>query len=497
MNGVKHLISIKRLGADVLFEQIIPACLGMIEPASIAIPTVNSNHPKTVLYFDEDSTRTRMSFAEAARLLNWDAAQETLTCNSRNKHESWFDTLMMWHEFNTKVICARTHQEGVQLWLAEKTEQHKLNIGIINAGDGRNQHPTQTILDLVTIQKKLGRLDDFKIGFVGDLQKSRTTHSLLDALHMRNKISVVCVSPDNVKLPRHYAGMFSDFTEESRLESLSDCDVIYVVRWQAERLEPNSQEFRAFLQVKQHYQINKKALNMLKPNVMIMHALPIDQTVEEIAHDIMNDSRVVAYEQAWFGVPCRMAILQMILNNLQEYVSFNPAKNTIIQEEKNLSLTEALKKTRNKQHEHFIPLECGTVIDHLEPGAGIIIRMMLKRTASVDNDIIIVENKNPLKDMLALKGIFLTEKTMIDIAGLSPRATFNVMREGRFKKIRIIQPKQVISGIGTCLNTHCVTQSGEPGITSRFINTSQNSHPFECDYCGQHFTLAEILPIAV
>jgi len=496
MNAIKHLISIKRLTTETLFNEIIPACINMV-PQTISAKATTPNHSlKAVLYFDEDSTRTRMSFAEAIRLLGWDMAQETLACNSRNKKESWLDTLMMWYNYNAKIICARTHQEGVHLWLAEMVEKYNLNMSIINAGDGRNQHPTQTILDLVTIQNKLGRLDDFKIGFVGDLLKSRTTHSLLDALRMRNNISIVCVAPDNVCLPAYHAEGFSNFTQGSDMELLHDCDIINSVRWQAERLEPNSHEFLAFLRIKQKYQINKNLLERLKKGVIIMHALPIDQEVEEICHDIMDDPRVIPYQQAWFGVPSRMAILQIVSQNLTQHISFNHTRNAVIRELKKSSLSEALSATSRKQHDHFVPLEHGMVIDHLEPGSGIIIRMMLKRMEGIKDGIMIVENTKPHKDMLVIKENFLTNDSMIRIAGLSPNATFNIMRNEFFRKIKIDQPQQIISGTGKCLNKNCVTRSGEPSISPRFINRGKNSHPFECDYCGQHFTLSEILPLS-
>lgn len=496
MNALKHLISIKRLNPELLFDDIIPACIDMIPVAKKAKPLRCDNGLKTVLFFDEHSTRTRMSFAEAVRLLGWHAEQETLACNSRNKKESWMDTLMMWHNYNTRLVCTRTHQEGVPLWLAEMVEKYDLNMGIINAGDGRNQHPTQTILDLVTIQQKLGRLHNFKIGFVGDLLKSRTAHSLLDALRMCSNISVVCVAPENVQLPQHHAEGFANFIQGADMELLRDCDVINVLRWQVERIEANSPEFLAFLRIKQKYQINKKLLEFLKPTIIILHALPIDQEVEEIAHDIMDDSRVIPYQQSWFGPPSRMAVLQMIANNLLTKISFNHNKVTI-DEIKNIPLDEALIATRNKQHDHFIPLKNGTVIDHLEPETGIIIRMMLKTMADLHNGVITVENKSPKKDIIVIKEQFLPKEIMTRIAGLSPGVTFNIMQDGRFRKIKIKQEQQVISGIGTCLNPNCVTRSGEPGIQPRFINEGKNSHPFGCDYCGQHFTLAEILPLHV
>lgn len=493
MMGVRHLIGINRLTHEQLFGQIIPACIEMIPRAKKARPGRRQPHKKAVFYFDEDSTRTRGSFVEAAELLGWRYIVETLACSSRNKKESWADTLHTWVNYNANVVCARTNQEGVPLWLAEVASRDGLPVAIINAGDGRNQHPTQTILDLVTIQQRLGRLDNFKIGFVGDLLKSRTAHSLLDALSMRKGISVVCVSPENVKLPRHYAGLFDNFQEGTDMELLADCHAINVVRWQAERIPKDSAEFREFLRVKDVYQINRPRLDRLKPGVIVIHALPIDEGVEEITDDIKDDPRVVIREQAWHGLPSRMTELEMSFANRQTFEPLSPVSDAQVREILNLSLQEGLERQRGKSHDHFVPLADGTVVDKLPADSGYIIKMMLRRTEGFSHGINVVESEEHNKDILVIKGRRLSEEAMIRVASLAPDATFNVMGN-RFQKFRVEQTIRVITGVGICLNMACITRSGEPGIQSRFINTGSKEQPFACDYCNQHFTLSEILP---
>ncbi len=499
--SVKHLTKIGALTFEQLYGYIIPGCLEMIAEAKS--PSF-SPHPKrkALIFSGENSTRTAGSYQEAARCLGWAYQLDTMNCSSLNKWESWLDTALTWANYNACVIAMRTKVEGVHQWLAEEFDRSGQEVSIQNMGDGTNEHPTQTILDLVTIQKELGRLDDFKIGFIGDMLKSRVVKSLLRALSMRQNISVVCVSPDNVRIPRHFTRLFSNFEEGDDMELLKDCDVICATRWQAER-EENPATFLEFLRICKKFQINKKFLKTLKDTAIIMHPLPIDSRVEEISFEVRGDPRVVVLQQEWYGFAARMFLLQMGWDNRQMMTAHLPKGNaTLIQINDPVPLAQALNRQKDKHPDFFVPVSDGTVIDKLEEGTARLIQSMLLVTGAIlPRDIVAVSNVTPFnpqrrdrrKDLLILHGQFLSEEAMGMVAGLCPDATFNVMQEDAFRKFTVNQDPRIITGIGRCGNQACITTSGEPGIKPRFINTGFNSRPFECAYCGKNFSLTEIL----
>ncbi|MFN4217695.1 MAG: aspartate carbamoyltransferase [Candidatus Bipolaricaulia bacterium] len=253
--------------------------------------------------FFEPSTRTQLSFATAmqrlgGRVIGFSGTEST----SVVKGESLQDTVRTVEKY-ADVIVIRHPLEGSARLVADTVV-----IPVINAGDGANQHPTQTLMDLFTIKKFHNRLDDLTIGLVGDLKYGRTVHSLATALTRFRKITLRLISPPNLRMPpsvlKELAGVVP-YTETDELD-LRDLDVVYVTRIQRERF-PDIEEYE---KVKGAYVINLKICEMLKPNAILLHPLP---RVDEIAPEVDALPHAKYFDQVQNGVPVRMALLKLVL----------------------------------------------------------------------------------------------------------------------------------------------------------------------------------------
>lgn len=253
--------------------------------------------------FFEPSTRTQLSFATAmqrlgGRVIGFSGTEGT----SIVKGESLQDTVRTVERY-ADVIVMRHPLEGSARLAADTVA-----IPVINAGDGANQHPTQTLMDLFTIKKFQQRLDELKIGLVGDLKYGRTVHSLAIALTRFRKIELRLISPPNLRMPpailKELNGIIP-YTETEELD-LRDLDVVYVTRIQKERF-PDIEEYE---KVKGAYVITLKACEMLKPSAILLHPLP---RVDEIAPEVDALPHAKYFDQVQNGVPVRMALLKLVL----------------------------------------------------------------------------------------------------------------------------------------------------------------------------------------
>ena len=257
--------------------------------------------------FLEPSTRPRMSFASAMMKLGGqvldlgDPAQ-----SSFKKGESLGDAVKIVAGY-CDVIALRHPWEG-----AARLASQIAGVPVINAGDGANQHPTQTFLDLYTIQKVCGRIDGLTVGFVGDLKYGRTVHSLVTALS-RFDCRQVFVAPPNLSVPADLlreldeAGIACTQSADLR-DVLPDLDVLYCTRIQQERF-PDIVEYE---RVKGAYRVDRALLEEsgVKDALRVMHPLP---RVDELAPDVDETPFAVYFEQARNGVPVRQALLAMVL----------------------------------------------------------------------------------------------------------------------------------------------------------------------------------------
>ncbi len=259
-----------------------------------------------VLFF-EPSTRTRLSFEAAINRLGGRVIGFTDSSSSSvTKGESLRDTILTVSNY-ADLIVMRHPKEGSARFASEIS-----SVPIINAGDGANQHPTQCLLDLYSIRKTQGTLDNLNISFVGDLKYGRTVHSLSIALTHFNT-TYHLVSPNELKLPsavkmhiKNSKLIYNQYTDFSQAISISD--IIYMTRIQKERFsDPIEYE-----KVKDTYVLKADMLQDIKPNLKVLHPLP---RVNEISEDVDNLPQAYYFEQALNGVYVRQALLASILGN--------------------------------------------------------------------------------------------------------------------------------------------------------------------------------------
>ena len=264
-------------------------------------------YKKLATLFFEPSTRTRLSF-EAAMLelggsvLGFSEAQSS----SSAKGESVADTAKTVSCY-ADIIAMRHPKEG-----APQVAMMNASIPVINAGDGGHNHPTQTLTDLLTISREKGRLNNFTIGFCGDLKFGRTVHSLIAALSRYENIKIYLISPDELKLPSYVKNEFLkkcniEYVQTTDLEEvLPELDILYMTRVQRERFF-NEEDY---LRLKDRYILTPEKLVGAKEDLSIMHPLP---RVNEISPAIDNDSRACYFRQVLNGKFIRMALILKLL----------------------------------------------------------------------------------------------------------------------------------------------------------------------------------------
>jgi aspartate carbamoyltransferase catalytic subunit len=255
--------------------------------------------------FFEPSTRTRLSFETAinrlgARVIGFSEVSNT----SLSKGETLKDTITMISNY-ADMIVMRHPLEGSVRYASEVS-----SVPVINAGDGSNQHPTQTLLDLYSIRKTQGRLDDLHITMVGDLKYGRTVHSLLMAMSLFNP-TFRFIAPKELAMPDEYKKDLNRreiVFEECRdlAENIADTDIIYMTRVQKERFsEPVEYE-----KLKNTYILRNSMLEHTKSSVKVLHPLP---RVGEISEDVDTNSKAYYFDQARNGVYARMAAICYLL----------------------------------------------------------------------------------------------------------------------------------------------------------------------------------------
>jgi aspartate carbamoyltransferase catalytic subunit len=254
--------------------------------------------------FFEPSTRTRLSFEAAMLKLGGSVigfAEAELA--SVKKGENLADTVRTVENY-ADVIALRHPLDGAAKLAAELSK-----VPIINGGSGSEEHPTQALIDLYTIQKEKGKIDGLKIALVGDLRYGRTVHSLAYALSLYN-IDLYLISPEILRMRREVLRTINkkmSVTEDSNLEKvIPQVDVLYVTRIQKERF-PDPAEYA---KVKGVYKINLETLSTAKKDLIILHPLP---RVDEIAAEVDKTPQARYFQQVWNGVVVRMALLALVI----------------------------------------------------------------------------------------------------------------------------------------------------------------------------------------
>ncbi len=262
------------------------------------------NYVMASLFF-EPSTRTRLSFESAASQLGAKIVGFTdASSSSVKKGETLKDTIMMVSNY-ADIIVMRHPKEGSSRYASEVS-----SVPVLNAGDGANQHPTQCLLDLYSIRKTQGTLDNLHVAFIGDLKYGRTVHSLVTALTNFNT-TFHLVSPIELKLPSSVKRFIKeknlDYYQYTELdEVIPKVDILYMTRIQQERFsDPLEYE-----KVKNSYVLRNSMLDDSKPNLRVLHPLP---RVNEITEDVDSNPKAYYFTQALNGVYVRQALLALTL----------------------------------------------------------------------------------------------------------------------------------------------------------------------------------------
>ncbi|MGM9671638.1 MAG: aspartate carbamoyltransferase [Oscillospiraceae bacterium] len=301
---MRNLIDIRDLSQAEITELLDLADAIVDDPAAYREAC---RYKKLATLFFEPSTRTRLSFEAAmyelgGQVLGFSEAASS----SASKGESVADTIRVVGCY-ADIIAMRHPKEGAPLVAALHSD-----VPIINAGDGGHNHPTQTLTDLMTIRRELGRLDHFTIGLCGDLKFGRTVHSLIAALSRCEGVNFVLISPDELKLPSYIKrDILLDqglpYQQTTDLEAvMPELDVLYMTRVQRERFF-NEEDY---LRLKDSYILTPEKLAGAKQELAILHPLP---RVNEISTEIDADPRACYFRQARNGKFVRMALILKLL----------------------------------------------------------------------------------------------------------------------------------------------------------------------------------------
>ena len=299
----KHLIESQQFTKELLFKLFKRA------NELRAFPSDSLKGKVLTTLFYEPSTRTRLSFESAmlkmgGQVMGTENAKEF---SSAIKGESLEDSIRVIAGYSDAIVM-RHSEEG-----SAKKASEVSSVSIINAGDGKGQHPTQALLDAYTIHREIGRLDDIKIAMVGDLSSGRTVRSLCYLLGKFSNIEITFVSPENLKMGQDIKEYLTrhdiKFTEKENLEEvLPEVDIVYMTRIQKERISPENYE-----KAKGKFVINEENLELVKENAKLMHPLPHVEEIDISLAKETTDPRIAYFRQAENGLYIRMALLEELL----------------------------------------------------------------------------------------------------------------------------------------------------------------------------------------
>ena len=301
---MKHLIDIKNLTVEEI-DELIKVANDIIQNKEKYSHKCDGK--KLATLFFEPSTRTRLSFEAAMMELGGNVIGfSSADTSSASKGETVSDTIRVIGCY-ADIIAMRHPKEGAPLVASLKS-----TVPVINAGDGGHNHPTQTLTDLLTIQREKGRLENLTIGLCGDLKFGRTVHSLITAMSRYKNIEFILISPDELKIPEYIKRDILEknnmkWTETNDIEEYMDkLDILYMTRVQKERFF-NEEDY---IRLKDYYILNKEKLEKAKKDLCIMHPLP---RVNEISTDVDDDPRAAYFRQVENGKHIRMALILKLL----------------------------------------------------------------------------------------------------------------------------------------------------------------------------------------
>ncbi len=307
---LRHFLSIDGLNKTLLETLLNTAesFIGMDEQPIKKVPLLRG---KTIVnLFFENSTRTRTTFELAAKRLSADILNFNISTSATTKGESLFDTLQNLEAMASDMFIIRHPDSGAAHFIAKSVTP---NIAIINAGDGRHAHPTQAMLDMLSIRRHKGDFSKLTVAIVGDILHSRVARSQIQALAMLGVPEIRVIGPKTL-LPKNIELLPIKIFHQMEA-GLSDADVVIMLRLQKERMQlsliPSEHEYY------QCYGLTKQKLAYAKPDAIVMHPGPINRGVE-IESSIADSPQSMILKQVNCSVPMRMAILATVMSSYSE-----------------------------------------------------------------------------------------------------------------------------------------------------------------------------------
>ena len=298
----KHILGLDHLSVPDI-EHILNTAESFKEISRRSIKKVPVLRGKTVVtLFFEPSTRTRLSFDIAAKRMSADTFSISASTSSTTKGESLADTAKNIEAMMPDIIVMRHPSSGASNYLA-----NRINTSVINAGDGTHEHPSQGLLDLMTVKEHKGKIKGLKVAIIGDISHSRVAHS--DIIGFSKMGANVFVSGPATLIPKKISRLGARVCTTIE-EAVNNADVVMPLRIQKERqsdpLIPSFREYAAF------FGINRQILQVAKPDALVMHPGPINRGVE-LAPDVADSSQSVILHQVTNGVAIRMALMYLVL----------------------------------------------------------------------------------------------------------------------------------------------------------------------------------------
>ncbi|WP_370277045.1 aspartate carbamoyltransferase catalytic subunit [Pontibacterium sp.] len=303
---LKHYLTTEGLSREILTE-ILDTADSFVDMSEQEVKKVPLLRGKTVVnLFFESSTRTLSTFELAAKRLSADVLNLNISTSSTSKGETLKDTLMTLEAMHSDMFVVRHSDSGAAHFIAEHVTP---KVAVINAGDGRHAHPTQAMLDMLTIRRHKGDFAPLTVAIVGDILHSRVARSQIHALRTLGAAEIRVIAPQTL-LPRHIEALgVRVFTNME--QGLKDVDVVMMLRLQKERMNsallPSESEFYKL------YGLSEEKLALAKPDAVVMHPGPINRGVE-IASSVADGPRSLILNQVTNGIAVRMAVMSMSMS---------------------------------------------------------------------------------------------------------------------------------------------------------------------------------------
>jgi aspartate carbamoyltransferase catalytic subunit len=436
-------------------------------------------------FFAQDSTRTKGSFIMATKELGGSVYSFNASTSSLNKNESVFYTVEMFQAHHVDAIAMRHPKDGSVQWAADFAK-----VPIINAGDGKNQHPTQSLLDLFTIYSlNNNSLDNLKIGLAGDLKYGRTVHSLPIALSKFDNVELHIGAPHMLMMPGYMIKNLGDrgikvVMHDNLEDVLRSSEIHYHTRPQFNLMknDPNAPNEDEIMRQINQWRITLNMANSVGIENLpyILHPLPIDSKVSEIDFEITMLPKQKYLMQAESGVFMRKALLNEILSGTN-YAVFDDNQTGIMQlyGQNHIQMPRSNdgKRKIDVNPGHVNPIRNGVVVDRIQYNRLNDVTKELdlsnKGINSISSNDAYSKDDNERKGLLFINEHYLNDKQMKMISLISPGATFNIIKDGR-----IVEK----FAYAICENENCISNMPTEDVPNRF--EQGYSGQAQCHYCG-------------